>query len=313
MTKHVSVLLNESIDGLNIQASGIYVDGTFGRGGHSDKILKLLDESGRLFVFDKDPQAIDCAKEKYANDRRVIIYHGSFKSVKSVIANYDLLGCVNGILLDLGISSPQIDQAERGFSFLKCGPLDMRMNPTVGLSAKGVLIQYDEQQLADIFYQYGEERFSRKIARVIKQYLADGKKIDTTTELANLVSQIIPKARHEKNKHPATRVFQALRIFVNEELSDLETLLSDVKSILSDQGRLSVISFHSLEDRIVKHFIQKEISGNQAQIPRGLPVEVFKANFKWIHKKIKPSSDELKDNIRSRSATLRVAERIINV
>ncbi|TNF65523.1 MAG: 16S rRNA (cytosine(1402)-N(4))-methyltransferase RsmH [Gammaproteobacteria bacterium] len=313
MSKHISVLLKESINGLNIQSSGIYIDGTFGRGGHSDEILKFLNPQGRLFVFDKDPQAINYAKEKYVNDERVMIHHGSFKEMKSVVQTHNLLGRINGILLDLGVSSPQLDQSERGFSFLKSGPLDMRMNPQVGLSAREVLIEYDEQQLADIFYQYGEERFSRRIARAIKSYLNEGKKIEITSELAELVSHAIPKARHEKHKHPATRVFQALRIFVNEELGDLENLLNDVKSILSHQGRLSIISFHSLEDRIVKQFIQKEITGNQAQIPRGLPIESFKANFKWIDKKVKPSDDELKVNIRSRSATLRVAERVIDV
>ncbi|MCF6775178.1 16S rRNA (cytosine(1402)-N(4))-methyltransferase RsmH [Thiotrichales bacterium 19X7-9] len=313
MSKHISVLLKESINGLNIQSSGIYIDGTFGRGGHSDEILKFLNPQGRLFVFDKDPQAINYAKEKYVNDERVMIHHGSFKEMKSVVQAHNLLGRINGILLDLGVSSPQLDQAERGFSFLKSGPLDMRMNPQVGLSAREVLIEYDEQQLADIFYQYGEERFSRRIARAIKSYLNEGKKIEITSELAELVSHAIPKARHEKHKHPATRVFQALRIFVNEELGDLENLLNDVKSILSHQGRLSIISFHSLEDRIVKQFIQKEITGNQAQIPRGLPIESFKPNFKWVDKKVKPSGDELKENIRSRSATLRVAERVIDV
>lgn len=311
MSKHISVLLKESIDGLNIKPSGIYIDGTFGRGGHSAEILKKLDDRGRLYLFDKDPDAINEAKKRYLNDQRVIICHRSFSQIKEVLQTDGQLGKVDGVLLDLGVSSPQLDEAERGFSFLKNGPLDMRMNPSEGISAKEALIICDERQLADIFYQYGEERFSRQIARKIKNVLAEGALIETTSDLAKLVSDVLPKSKSkEKQKHPATRVFQALRIYVNEELSDLETLLFDMALILNEHGRLSIISFHSLEDRIVKQFIQKEVSGDDKKIPRGLPIEVFKPKFKWITKKIKPTEVELTENVRSRSATLRVAERI---
>lgn len=308
MPDHISVLLDESIEGLNIKPNGIYIDGTFGRGGHSQKILEKLEFQGKLIVFDKDPEAIEYAKEKYQDDPRLIIHHGSFSEMKEVCQNHQILGQVDGVLLDLGVSSPQLDQAERGFSFMKDGPLDMRMNPTIGLSAKEVLINLSEKELADIFYLYGEERFSRKIARRIKEYLEAGESFNTTLALANFIAQIMPKK--EKNKHPATRVFQALRIYVNQELKDLETLLNDLLSILSKGGRLSAISFHSLEDRIVKQFIQKEITGNLKDIPRGLPVEINSAKLKWVKKKIKASSEELSINVRSRSATLRIAEKL---
>ncbi|MCF6807854.1 16S rRNA (cytosine(1402)-N(4))-methyltransferase RsmH [Thiotrichales bacterium 19S9-12] len=314
MAEHFSVLLKESINGLNINSAGIYIDGTFGRGGHSDQILKRLDDKGKLLVFDKDPDAIKIATEKYGSDHRVIIHHGSFCDMKKVLEKENLLGSINGVLLDLGVSSPQLDQAERGFSFLKDGPLDMRMNPGDGLSARDVLLEKDEKELADIFYLYGEERYARLIARKIKQAILDDISFTRTCQLSDLISHVVPKQKkQEKQKHPATRVFQALRIFVNNELKDLENLLKDMESILSDKGRLSIISFHSLEDRIVKQFLQSKITPNQTNVPRGLPVETFKPGFKWISKKVKPSLEELDENIRSRSAILRVAERVCDI
>jgi 16S rRNA (cytosine1402-N4)-methyltransferase len=307
MSEHTSVLLRESIDALAIKPGGVYVDATFGRGGHSREILAQLGPKGRLIAIDKDLTAINFAEQAFAGDDRFTIVHSSFAQLEEVAtANY-ILGEVDGILMDLGVSSPQLDNSERGFSFMQSGPLDMRMNSTQALDAATFVNQASEQQLADVIYQYGEERYSRRIAKAIIAARTQ-QAISTTLQLANIIKEAHPK--WEKHKHPATRTFQAIRIFINNELDELQKALEQTLKVLKIGGRLAVISFHSLEDRLVKQFMQREATG--PELPRYLPVAEAKSiiRLKRIGKAIKPSADELQDNIRSRSAVLRVAEKI---
>ncbi|MAZ66345.1 MAG: 16S rRNA (cytosine(1402)-N(4))-methyltransferase [Kangiellaceae bacterium] len=306
MIEHVSVLLHESIDGLAIQPDQIYMDGTFGRGGHSAKILEQLGASGQLLAIDKDPRAIEAAA-RYQNDKRFSIHHDSFSNLETIADSLGLRGKVSGILLDLGVSSPQLDNAERGFSFMHDGPLDMRMNTSMGITASEWLASADKQDIAWVLKNYGEERFANKIASFIvsERQLSS---IDTTKKLANLIAKAVPF--REKHKHPATRSFQAIRIFINDELGDIEKALAGALNVLAPGGRLAVISFHSLEDRIVKQFMKRQAQGKP--VPRGLPVrDVDKdVNMRLIGKAIKPSSHEVEANPRSRSAVLRIAEKI---
>ena len=304
MAEHISVLLHESVDALNIQDDSVIIDGTFGRGGHSKLILEKLGPNGRLIGIDKDMAAIESAKS--IDDPRFEMVHASFADIKAVVEAQDLLGKVTGVLLDLGVSSPQIDEAERGFSFMKDGPLDMRMDQTSGESCSEFLNHIDETELANIIYRYGDEKFSRRIAKAIVARREEGP-IETTLELANLVEQAIP--RRDKHKHPATRTFQALRIHLNRELADLETLLADIEEILAPAGRLSIISFHSLEDRIVKTFFNDKIKG--PDIPRDMPIiDTFKPNWQKVINKHKAKDSEADQNVRARSAILRVGERL---
>ena len=305
--QHRTVLLNEAVDALNIEgarADGIYIDGTFGRGGHSRLILSKLGPKGRLFGFDKDLQAIATAKQ--VTDARFEIVHDSFATMKTALVERGI-SHVHGILLDLGISSPQVDDAARGFSFQKDGPLDMRMDTTRGVSAAEWLATATEQQLEKVVRDYGEERFAFQIAKAIVAGRAV-EPISTTRQLAGIVANAV-KTR-EKGKDPATRTFQAIRIFVNKELEDLETGLSEAYALLAPGARMSVISFHSLEDRMVKQFLASK--AKVAQPDRRLPiraVDLPQPLMKLIAK-IKPSDDEVKGNPRSRSAVLRVAERL---
>lgn len=305
---HISVLLGESIDGLAIKKDGVYVDGTFGRGGHSREILNRLGEQGRLLAFDQDPTAIAYAAETI-NDPRFEIIHANFADMAEQLSQRGLLGQIDGLLLDLGVSSPQLDEAERGFSFLRDGPLDMRMNPEQGLSAADWLQTADENEIAFVLKEYGEERFARKIARAVV-HDRDEKPFRRTRDLAGLIERIIRKK--EPGKHPATRSFQAIRIQVNGELEVINQVLAMSLEVLKIGGRLSVISFHSLEDRIVKRFINKQSKAKQ--VPRGLPVTDEELNkgikLKAIGKAIKPSEQEIAVNTRSRSSVLRIAERI---
>lgn len=303
---HQTVLLKEAVDYLITDASGVYVDATFGRGGHSSLIVEGLDTDGRLLAIDKDLDAIAVAKERFANDERFCIAHGSFADIKR---HLEVLGTsrVSGVLADLGVSSPQLDNAERGFSFMNDGPLDMRMDTTTGLSAAQWLLEADEKELTQVFRDYGEEKHARRIARAIKDALI-GEEIDTTAKLSKIVSEANPS--WEKHKHPATRVFQAIRIKVNNELGDLERLLEEASDSLSLGGRLVVISFHSLEDRIVKRFMRAKAKGDAP--PPGVPVfekDISRA-FKLVGKAIKPTGDEVENNVRARSAVMRVLERI---
>jgi len=303
---HFSVMLNESIDGLNIKEDGYYIDGTFGRGGHSRAILERLGENGHLLAIDQDPQAIEYANATIKNPS-FEIQHGSFEQVVEFCKARGINGKVDGFLLDLGVSSPQLDEAERGFSFMREGPLDMRMNPDVGLSAKEWIKKVDEATLVSVLKNYGEERFAGRIARVIKE-ASELDQLNTTLDLAQVVQKISPKT--EKNKHPATRTFQAIRIAVNRELDVLKNVLEAAVEILAPGGRLSVISFHSLEDRIVKRFIRDQSTIKDLFPDSPIQLEVIEPVLKRIGKPIFPSKAECQENGRSRSAVLRIAERI---
>jgi 16S rRNA (cytosine1402-N4)-methyltransferase len=299
---HQSVMFDESIKALDLIADGIYIDATFGRGGHSQGILDLLGDNAQLIAFDQDISAINYAKETFA-DPRLKLIHSPFAQMHTVIEDMGLTGKINGILMDLGVSSPQLDNAERGFSFNNEGPLDMRMNQTAGLSAAQWLAQAGEEEIANVIYQFGDEKKSRHIASRIKKFQLE-QPLETTLQLANIVSEVV---RGQKKKHPATRTFQAIRIFINEELKQLTETLEQSKQMLACNGRLSIISFHSIEDRIVKRFIQK--SSRQKALPKGLPVfdqALEKMPFKDLGKQF-ASKDEVTHNKRSRSAILRVA------
>ncbi|MFL2840397.1 MAG: 16S rRNA (cytosine(1402)-N(4))-methyltransferase RsmH [Pseudohongiellaceae bacterium] len=305
--QHHSVLLEQSVTALVTDKNGFYVDGTFGRGGHSRRILKELSERSSLLVIDKDPEAISQAQELALKDKRVSVYHGSFGVLQKVIHNLDGMEQLTGVLLDLGVSSPQLDDAQRGFSFNKDGPLDMRMNTATGITAETWLAQVDEKALADVLYQFGEERYSRRIAKAVCKYRMHDA-ITSTLQLAQIIKQAHPK--WENNKHPATRSFQAIRIFINNELSDLQNALASILEVLTIGGRLVVISFHSLEDRIVKQFIQKEIKGGGFPVDLAITHEQLNPRLKAIGKAVKVGGKEVNENIRSRSAIMRVAEKI---
>ncbi len=305
--EHYSVLLEESMNALNIQQDGYYIDGTFGRGGHATAILEKLNEDGKLLVVDKDPDAIHHAEKIFKDDSRVSIKHGSFKALKEYAQELNWIGKVNGVLLDLGVSSPQLDNAERGFSFKADGLLDMRMDTTSGLSAAQWLEKASEQEIAKVLKEFGEERFAKRIARAIVAE-RDISAITTTSRLSKIVAEANPK--WEKGKDPATRSFQAIRIFINNELGDLELILDSILELLAPEGRLVIISFHSLEDRMVKRFFKKQAKGDD--FPKGLPVTVSQLhpNVKIIGKAIKAGKQELEKNIRSRSAVMRIAEKL---
>ncbi len=304
---HQTVLLGEAVEALALggeRAGGVYVDGTFGRGGHSKKILENLDQGGRLVAFDKDPQAIASAQQ--INDPRFTIVHDSFATMSQELQARGLLQ-VDGILLDLGISSPQVDDAGRGFSFRTDGPLDMRMDTTRGISAAQWLATEDEQKIREVIKDYGEERFAFQIAKAIVAR-RQVEPISGTRQLAEIVAHAV-KTR-EKGKDPATRTFQAIRIFINKELEDLEIGLAGAYERLAPHGRMAVISFHSLEDRIVKQFFASKV--NVSQPDRRLPIrtkDLPQAQMKLIAR-IKPSDAEVAANPRARSAILRVAERL---
>jgi len=303
---HFSVLLQESLQGLDIKPDGVYIDGTFGRGGHSGEILKRLGEKGYLLAIDQDPEAIEFANQNF-KDERFEIQYGSFENITEYCEARGLVGKVDGILLDLGVSSPQLDDSERGFSFMREGPLDMRMNPEAGLSAKDWLKQVDEKTLKLVLQNYGEERFSGRLAREIKE-ASDRDELHTTLDLAELVKRVSPKT--EKNKHPATRTFQAIRIAVNRELDVLKNVLEAAMEVLAPGGRLSVISFHSLEDRIVKVFIRDQSKIKDLFPDSPVQLEVIEPVLKKVGKPIFPSKEECQQNPRSRSAVLRIAEKL---
>lgn len=306
---HTTVLLNEAVEQLAITAEGCYVDGTFGRGGHSRLILSQLAKQGQLIGFDKDPLAINTGNLLMAEDKRFTIIQNSFAAMKQELEKRDLVGKVAGILLDLGVSSPQLDDADRGFSFNQDGPLDMRMNPNSGISAKDWIASASEDEISQVFKEYGEERFAKRMARAIVQR-REVKPFERTLDLAEVITVANPA--WEKGKHPATRAFQAIRIFVNNELADLTHGLQAALDVLAIGGRLVVISFHSLEDRIVKQFMRKQVKGETDQLPRDLPIQVepFAAKLHIIGKPIYATEQEVKNNPRSRSAVLRTAEKL---
>ena len=286
---------------------GFYIDGTFGRGGHSRLILDRLSEHGKLLVVDKDIEAIEAAGSLQEQDERVIVAHRSFADIAEITGMHGAIGQVAGVLLDLGVSSPQLDAAERGFSFSKSGPLDIRMDTSKGITAGEWVNETGEVELARVFFEYGEEKFSRRIARAIVRERAVAPFTDTL-QLAEIVKQAHPA--WEKHKHPATRVFQAIRIFINDELKDLEKALAGIAEVLGIGGRMVIISFHSLEDRLVKQFITKQVKGDD--FPPGLPVTQSQLNptMKRVGKPVKAGEEELTGNVRARSAVLRVAEKI---
>lgn len=299
---HVSVMLHEAVDALNVKSDGIYVDGTFGRGGHSRLILSKLSEFGRLWVFDKDPRAIVVARDLAASDARVHVVHGSFNTM----SEYLPADSVDGVLLDLGVSSPQIDDAVRGFSFRQDGPLDMRMDDSRGVSAAGWLAMVSESELARVIKEYGEERYAKSIARVVVAR-RDVKPFTRTLDLAQVVATQVKG--YEKGQNPATRTFQAIRIFLNDELSDLDVTLECALTVMRSNAFLSVISFHSLEDKRVKGFIKQHSKHDRALAKMPLRDDQLPALMLQDLGKVKPSLMEIELNPRSRSAILRVARK----
>lgn len=307
LQQHKPVLLEEAVNALITDSEGVYIDGTFGRGGHSRAILSRLGERGRLIVVDKDPQAIAEGQRLQASDPRVDVEHRSFAGILDLAQARGIAGSVTGVLLDLGVSSPQLDQAERGFSFLNDGPLDMRMDPTSGISAADWVNSASEQTMTQVFRDYGEERFARRIARaIVAERLV--KPFARTRHLAEVIAAANPK--WERDKHPATRCFQAIRIEINQELQDLQTALSGAMSALAPGGRLVIISFHSLEDRLVKRFFKTEALGDD--FPKGLPVTADQQNPKLIlkGKPVRAGEVEVQENVRARSAIMRAAEKL---
>ena len=310
---HVPVLLGPVLEGLNIRANGCYVDGTFGRGGHSSAILERLTADGRLIAIDRDPQAIASAPEALLSDPRFELIRGESAQLEKFIDERGLRGSVDGVLLDLGVSSPQLDEASRGFSFLRDGPLDMRMDPDAGISAAEWLARVDEKELKRVLKTYGEERSAARIARAIVA-ARDEAPIETTVQLADIIAAAAPA--HGQKRHPATKSFQAIRVFINGELDQLKSALEQSVNVLRKTtalrsgGRLCVISFHSLEDRLVKRFIRE--ASREPEQYRGMPSvpAEYRPKLKPIGRLIEATAAEIAANRRARSARLRVAERL---
>ncbi|MCZ4126695.1 16S rRNA (cytosine(1402)-N(4))-methyltransferase RsmH [Stutzerimonas balearica] len=307
--RHVTVLLDEAVAALAVRPDGRYIDGTFGRGGHSRLLLRMLGPDGRLLGFDKDPMAIATGQALVAEDGRFVVVQRSFAELSDELHERGWMGTVSGVLLDLGVSSPQLDDPDRGFSFLSDGPLDMRMDPTRGVSAAQWLADASEDDIARVFKEYGEERFAKRMARAIVQRRGEAP-FTRTADLAKVVTDANPA--WEKGKNPATRAFQGLRIFINNELGDLERGLDAALEALEVGGRLVVISFHSLEDRIVKQFMRRHAKGEADKLPRDLPIipKAFEPRLKLLGKPQYASDEEVKANPRSRSAIMRVAEKL---
>jgi len=306
-TAHTTVLLHEAVDALVIDPDGFYVDGTFGRGGHAAELLSKLSPQGSVVAIDKDPQAIAEGQVRFSEDTRLQLVHGTFADLSEIVAQMGKTGELSGVLLDLGVSSPQIDQAERGFSFMRDGPLDMRMDTSKGLSAAEWIASADEQEIARVIKEYGEERFARRMASaVVKE--REKTPITRTVQLAGILAAAHPA--WERGRHPATKAFQAIRIFINRELDDLEALLAQIIDTLKVGGRLVVISFHSLEDRRVKRFIRDQEQG--IKLPKNLPIRDVDRGVRLIKvgKAVKPAVSEVDANVRSRSAVMRTAERV---
>ena len=303
---HVPVLLGPVLEGLQIRSEGCYVDATFGRGGHSRAILERLNEDGRLIAIDRDPEAIASAPETLLSDPRFELIRGESAELEAFIKERNLVGQVDGVLLDIGVSSPQLDEASRGFSFLRDGPLDMRMDPDSGASAATWLAAADEKELKRVLRQYGEERNAARIAKAIVA-ARERTPLQRTLQLAEVVAEASP-ARQQK-KHPATKTFQAIRIFINDELNQLRNTLAQSVNVLRRRGRLCVISFHSLEDRIVKRFIREQ--SREPEQYRGMPdiPQAYRPKLRPIGKLVEATAEEVAANVRARSARLRIAER----
>jgi 16S rRNA (cytosine1402-N4)-methyltransferase len=303
---HVPVLLGPVLQGLKIKPDGCYVDGTFGRGGHSKEILQQLGVNGRLVAIDRDPEAIATAPDFLLQDPRFELIRGSFAELETIIGERNLIGKIDGLLFDLGVSSPQLDEAERGFSFLRDGPLDMRMDPASGQSACDWLATVEERELVMVLKQFGEEIYARRIARAIVEARVDTP-ISRTAQLARIIEAARPQ-RGEKI-HPATKTFQAIRIAINDELGQLETVLNQAVAVMRRGARLCVISFHSLEDRIVKRFMRD--ASREPEPYRGMPdiPEEYRPKLAIVGKPITATDAEIEANRRARSARLRIAER----
>ena len=305
MHTHKTVLLQDAVDALVINPKGSYVDCTYGRGGHSQAIADKISDEGRLLVIDRDSEAITHARQKFSEDDRVTVVQGSFSQVAQHAASCDM-SSVDGVLLDLGVSSPQLDSADRGFSFSEDGPLDMRMDRDQGIPASEWVQSASEAEIIEVLRTYGEERFARRIARKIIE-VRETQTIDRTKLLVDIIESAVPMK--EKNKHPATRSFQAIRIHINRELEELKECLADVVELLTSGGRLVVISFHSLEDRIVKRFIREMERGS---LPNKLPIrdEDIDRSLRSVGKPVRAAQEEVAVNRRARSATMRVAEKL---
>ncbi|CUX96454.1 16S rRNA (cytosine(1402)-N(4))-methyltransferase RsmH [Candidatus Doolittlea endobia] len=307
---HTTVLLDEAVRSLNLRSNGVYLDGTFGHGGHSRLILSKLGTQGRLFAMDRDPAAIEVAQA--IKDARFVITHEPFSAMAKYMARWNLLGKVDGILLDLGVSSLQLDDPDRGFSFMRDGPLDMRMDSTRGQSAAQWLVQASAENIAWILKSFGEERFAKRIAQAIVARNHQ-KPMTRTSELAALITNVSPF--HDKHKHPATRSFQAIRIYINNELEEIKQALNDALTVLAPSGRLSIITFHSLEDRLVKQFIRQH--SQKPKVPAGLPLTEAQITSQYQDQRqlkeagrTQPSAREINHNPRARSAVLRIAEKL---
>ncbi|AUO11021.1 16S rRNA (cytosine(1402)-N(4))-methyltransferase RsmH [Priestia megaterium] len=311
MFNHTTVLLKEAAEGLNIKPDGVYVDCTLGGAGHSEYIVKQLSEKGKLIAFDQDDVALANAKEKLAPYLdRVILIKSNFRYLKEQLMEHEIEE-VDGVLFDLGVSSPQLDTPERGFSFHHDAPLDMRMDQNSMFSAYNVVNEWPYEKLVKIFFQYGEEKFSKQIARKIEAY-RESKPIETTLELVDLIKDGIPAPARRTGGHPAKRIFQAIRIAVNDELQVFEDAIEQAMDVIKKGGRVSVITFHSLEDRICK--VAFKNASTVPQLPHGLPIipEEFKPKMKVITRKpILPSEEEIEENKRARSAKLRIVEKLV--
>jgi len=304
--KHIPVLFREAVDALNIGVGGVYVDATLGRAGHAQEIVKHIGDDGKLIAFDRDSRAIELGRDIFTNDSRVHIIHSEFSRMAKMLLDVVGVQKVDGVLMVLGVSSPQLDQAERGFSFMRDGELDMRMDTSKGESAAQWLARVEERDLMMALFDLGEEKFARRIARAIVLTRQETK-IESTLQLASIIEEAIPKK--DKHKHPATRTFQAIRLHINQELSQVSEALPQAVELLNEGGRLAVISFHSLEDRIVKRFIRELSTPNLP--PKNIPVteDAYLTPLKALSRAIKPSRQEVQDNPRSRSSVLRIAER----
>lgn len=304
---HTPVLLNEVLQHLKVRPDGFYVDCTFGRGGHGRAILQQLAEQGRLLAIDKDPAAIAAASKELRDDPRITLIHGPYTIMSQQIETQGKMGQVDGIIFDLGVSSPQLDNPARGFSFQNDGVLDMRMDTTKGVTAAKWLSCAREKEITEVLQRYGEERYARRIARAIIKVRSENP-LKTTQQLARLVSETVPT--REKDKHPATRTFQAIRIFINHELDELRIALAQTIGVLGVGGRLLVISFHSLEDRLVKRFMRNESRGDSYPLEIPVTHDLIRPRLKIIGKAVYPSSREISENPRARSAVMRIAERV---
>lgn len=306
---HVPVLLREAVQALEISPEGIFVDATYGRGGHAREILNGLGHGGRLLALDRDPQAVAAARRQHADDDRVTVVHAPFSKLAAIAREHQVCNAVDGILLDLGVSSAQLEDHKRGFSFQADSPLDMRMDPSCGPTAAEWLEEVSEKQLCDVIRSFGEERYARRIAKAIVKQRAHAP-VDTSAKLAALINRVVPA--REKRKHPATRTFQAIRIFINHELEELAAVLPQTLEVLRRGGRLAVISFHSLEDRQVKRFMRQESRGDIYPSELAIPAHLVQPRLRLVGPPIFPSAHEVKSNPRARSAVLRVAERVQN-